>query len=149
MGKREIAVSRLGIGVTMGAWWRRKWLPTPASLPGESQGREHIESQSQTQPRDSAAAARWGQRCLRSILERDEMCMALNSWDHRRKCEASMWTQRVTSPEHPQCEPGLDGPAWVPAPHPCSPWSSGYLTVIQSFSFSLEIILAQARGRAI
>ena len=27
---------------------------------------------------------------------------------YERKYKASMWTQKVTSLEHPQCEPGLD-----------------------------------------
>ena len=48
MGKREIAVSRLGIGVILGAQWRRKWLPTPVFLPGASQGQRSTESRTES-----------------------------------------------------------------------------------------------------
>ena len=42
MGKKEIAVSRLGIGVTMGAQWRKKWLHTLVFLPGEFHGQRNL-----------------------------------------------------------------------------------------------------------
>ena len=89
--------------------WRRKWQPTPVSLPGESQGREawwaaiYGVAQSWTQWSDLAATAAatntWKDAQYRSLLEK---CKSKLQWDitsHQSEWPSSKSLQTINAGE--------------------------------------------------